>query len=55
MAWVSSKYSNSIVFAIVLLLASGLLQARVNYPAHRAGHLKTILAVLETSLVRDDI
>ncbi len=27
----------------------------VNYPAHRAGHLKTILAVLETSLVRDDI
>jgi hypothetical protein len=26
----------------------------VNYPAHRAGHLKTILAAWEIFLVRDD-
>jgi hypothetical protein len=26
----------------------------VKYPAHRAGHLKTILAASETSLVHDD-
>jgi len=26
---------------------------RVNYPAHRAGHLKTALTALEISLVHD--
>jgi len=30
------------------------LTKEVNYPAHRAGHLKTILTVLETALVHDD-
>jgi len=37
----------------VKLFAKNRLPGKVNYPAHRAGHLKTALTALEISLVHD--